>query len=365
MRLGKLTNRWFSLVLTRVSFQLDALYQKVSEILFSIRSKMNMLAPMSRLPQDVLTLIPDFLNESGREKVTIVLSHVCRAWREMLVSRASLWTDFRCMDAEKTRVYLERSKSSPITLSLQRTLGFFPGDPFFQITPYLTSRLSNLSVATTPNHLQDITNNFIYPAPLLEALTIDGSFFRQDSNPVLTTALFGGDLSSLREFHLRSVRTELSWRNMNNLTSFSLFHVAHPPSISVEHILDFFESAPHLREVELLSAAPTVHAQNGRLLSLSQLKTLSISGCHSPSVLLDYLVIPVGTKVSVEWKSPRSRFDDHLPTSLDNLRNLSNFTEIRILSKTSQISIRFAGPSGEASFTFQVDSTIFVRYPNP
>lgn len=79
MRLGKLTNRWFSLVLTRVSFQLDALYQKASEILFSIRSKMNMLAPMSRLPQDVLTLIPDFLNESGRDKVTIVLSHVCRA----------------------------------------------------------------------------------------------------------------------------------------------------------------------------------------------------------------------------------------------------------------------------------------------
>lgn len=348
MRLGQLTNRPPSWELTRVSFQLDALSQKALEILSLTRSKMNMLAPISRLPQEILTLIPDFCHGPGRGKIPIVLSHVCRAWRETFVSRASLWTDFQCVDAEKTRVYLERSKTSSISLWLQRPQGFFPSDPFFEIAPHIPSRLKSLSVTTTPNYLQDITENFIHPTPLIETLTIEALTINgPDLNPVLTTALFDGDLSLLRELHLRSVRTELPWRSMNNLTSFSLSHMTRP-AVSVGQILDFFESAPRLREVELISATPTVHTQNGRLLSLTHLRKLSISGGQSPSILLDYLVIPVGAKMSVE--SPRSRFDDHLPKSLDNLRNLSNFTKISLFFKDFHASVRFTGPNGEVTF---------------
>ncbi|KAF9645561.1 hypothetical protein BDM02DRAFT_3079455, partial [Thelephora ganbajun] len=79
-----------------------------------IRSCWNRLAPINRLPPDILILIPNFWDKRSRGRFVIALTHVCRAWREIFTSRSSLWTDFHCMDAEKTRVYLERSKSSPI-----------------------------------------------------------------------------------------------------------------------------------------------------------------------------------------------------------------------------------------------------------
>ena len=95
-----------------VIFQLDALDTEVSEVVSLIRSAKNRRAPINRLPRDVLVLIPDFWDGLEREKIAIVLTHVCRAWRELFISLASLWTNFRCVDADETRSYLERSKSA-------------------------------------------------------------------------------------------------------------------------------------------------------------------------------------------------------------------------------------------------------------
>ena len=64
-------------------------------------------------PPEILALIPDFWDTHKRDQDTIALTHVCRAWREVFVSQTSLWTRFDCLNGEKTRTYLERSKSSP------------------------------------------------------------------------------------------------------------------------------------------------------------------------------------------------------------------------------------------------------------
>ena len=53
---------------------------------------------------------------------------------------------------------------------------------------------------------------------------------------------------------------------MVNLTSFKLAHTS-PGEVSAAHLLDFFESAPRLRQVELHASAPTSGAQNGRLVT--------------------------------------------------------------------------------------------------
>ena len=185
-----------------------------------------MLIPISRIPPEVLTLIPDFWKRPGKDKAVIALTHVCKAWREMLTSRSSLWTNFVCLDGEKTRTYLERSKSSPIDLQMDREEGLFHHDPFLQIFPHAASRLKSLYVAASPDHPQDITDYLTSPAPLLEDLSIFGSDdddpFLGPEHPVLATTLFGGDLSSLRMLCLFTVRTELQWRNMVNLTELRL-----------------------------------------------------------------------------------------------------------------------------------------------
>jgi len=135
----------------------------------------------------------------------IVVTHVCRTWREVFTSQSSLWTDLDCMDLNKTRTYIERSKSSPIKLSLYREEGLPPCDPFIEIIPHAIRRLKSLSVTGTRGNLQDITAHLSHPAPLLQDVSIYGSCeFQQVRNPVLTPALFNGDLSPLRKLCLGS-----------------------------------------------------------------------------------------------------------------------------------------------------------------
>ena len=310
-----------------------------------IRSWRNKLAPIGRVPTEVLSLIPDFWDERGREEAVIALTHVCRAWRGAFTSRSSLWTNFTCADEEKTRVYLERSKSSPINLWLEKGGGLSPFDPFLQIPPDALRRLKYLYINTAQDHLRNIVNCFSRPAPLLEKLYIFGSSDDPFSNPALATTLFDGDLSSLRVLCLHSLRTKLPWRNMVNLTSFTLGYVLRP-RVTIGELLDFFDSAPSLVNVDLTYATPAFGAQNGRLVSLAHLKQFDIYGSQPTSLLLEHLSIPVGVKMSIDLDLHGPRIEDFLPRSLDNLKNFHKFTKVRLHFRATNVSMQFAGPNG-------------------
>jgi hypothetical protein len=250
------------------------------------------------------------------------------------------------MNADKARVYLERSKASPIHLRLDEGGDLSPHNPFLQIIPHAIGRLKSLAIKGTSENLQDITAHLSRPAPLLEVLSIVSIHtLRSQRDPTLTTALFNGDFPSLRKLHLQSVRAELPWRNLVNLTSFELHYII-SDEISIRQLLDFFESAPRLRKIELDFATPTSGAQNGRLVPLACLKWMDIIGDESPSLLLDHLIIPVGAKLTTFGASSGS-LTENLPRSLDNLRNLSDFTDIRLRVGEEDPDIRFSGPNGQ------------------
>ena len=269
----------------------------------------------------------------------------------MFVSRSSLWTDFNGEDMDKTRVYLERSKSSPITLTIAREDDLSPHDPLFEIIPYATGRLKALSIQTTPENFSDITTRLSRPAPLLEYLSIDcGYEFKRWDNSVLTTPLFNGNLSSLYHLRLQFVCTLLPWRSMVNRTSFTLGSTL--LEISIGHLLDFFEGAPHLKNVELCSATPTTGAQDGRLVLLACLERMTIHQGKPCSLLLDHLLIPVGAELAIRVDSFSSRPEVLLPRSLDNLRNISNLTKINLDLYELSPDIRITGPNGQVSVSW-------------
>ena len=224
-----------------------------------------------------------------------------------------------------------------------------PYDPFFQIIPRAIGRLESLSIGRTWGGLQDITAHLSRPAPLLKRLSIGDNYQpvpRSDHVVTLTTAFFDGDLSSLHVLRVYHVRTELPWRNMVNLTSFTLGH-APPDEVSTKQLLDFFESTPQLREADLQFIALASSGQNGRLVSLRCLKSLIIRGGQPTSLFLDHLLIPVGADLRTQLESPHPRIEDHLPRSLDNLRNLHNFTQLHLHFDGCFSSVQFTGPNGE------------------
>ena len=139
---------------------------------------------------------------------------------------------------------------------------------------------------------------------------------------MIATTLFNGDLSSLRELCLQDIRTELPWRNMINLTSFSLGYTR-PGQSSVTDLLNFFESAPHLRKVQLHNASPTYDGQTGRLVHLRRLKRMVIFGWQSPSLLFDHLLIPADAKLTIRVDS---RYSPHIPYTFHTIRDLTDLT---------------------------------------
>ena len=334
-----------------VVFQIDVLERDVFEVSRLIRSWRNTFAPINKIPPEILALLPDFWDPYDRDQDVIGLTHVCRAWREVFISRSSLWADFDCEDGEKTGIYLERSKASPISLTLRRTGDISSHDPLFQIIPHDIGRLKSLSIVGTPKTVRLITPHLSHPAPLLEHLSI---FAGGEKPPLLhpasTSALFNENLPSLRTLRLECIRTELHWRNMDSLTSFVLGQTP-PGEVTVNQLLDFFESAPRLCEVELRSTTPTTSAQNGRLVSLTCLKRMHICDCGPASVLLDHLLIPVGAKLRTESFLRGPLIGDLLPRSLDNLENFSNFTTIQLYFGGFHPDMKFSGPNGEVTMT--------------
>jgi len=274
----------------------------------------------------------------------------------MFISRSSLWSNLDCADADKTRVYLKRSGSSPINLQLRRGAGLSLLDLFVQMTPQVIGRLKFLSIDAQPEDLQAITGHLSHPVPLLERLALDGGSL-QEPQQIAPTA-FNGDFPSLRFLRLQCVRTELPWRSMVNLTSFALHYCL---AGNFGQLLEFFESAPRLRQINLFLTTLTSGGENGRLVSLDHLKRMDIVRCGPTSILLDHLVIPVGVKLAIELDSFEFIIEDYIPRSLDNLKNLSNFTKIELYLREFVPRVRFSGPSGQLCMTVGgIDTTSHV-----
>ena len=242
------------------------------------------------------------------------------------ISCPSLWTSLGCVGLEKTRVYLERSKGSPLEVRFLE--GASPpsrADAFLLALPHI-SRLKTLTLSGTLDSTE-LTKRLTSPAPLLEKLEL---FMWHAHSAAINGALFDGDFRSLRELFLIGVTTDLPWRDLLNLQTFTFF----PPSdnkIPVTLLLDFFERAPRLCEIKLMdSVLDSSDAPAQRVVSLPRLRLFFISAETPPTILLNHVHIPIGASVTLEfhYNRVRSPFMGNLLRSPNNLGNISHVTSV-------------------------------------
>ena len=321
------------------------------EVLSLIRTMKNAFALINRTPPDILSLIPECCNHRQRDKEIIKLTHVCHGWRELFTSRPSLWNRLDCVDVHKTRVYLERSKSSPLEVSLKKDNegNEKPGtscrnDALLLVVPHMGRVKSLTALTLAENVLQDITTHFTCPVPLLENLSI---VTRCLHAAILDPALFNGGLSSLRTLELEGV-AGLPWSNLTNLVSFSLNRI--PDGwISVATLLNFFVTAPLLRKISLICATPSLSdAPPELVISLPRLEEFIIGGPLRYSTLLNHLSIPPNTLMTMifDLTSDQLPILDNHPKSLANLRHISHITQLSVSLRGKSKLIQLYGPSG-------------------
>ena len=328
--------------------QVNTLERDASRVLSLVRSVKNTFAPVNRIPPDVISLIPNHWEDGDRDENLVRLTHVCRGWRELLISRPLLWTNLNCTDTEKTKTYIERSKSCPLEIRVGKVndAAFNWEEAFLLTIPHI-GRLGTLSVSGSPaNVLPVLTEHFSCPVPLLSNLKI---VLTCDQPVALPDRLFDGDLSSLRELGLAGVITSLPWRGLSNLTTLTLCHIPED-KILLTQLLDFFESAPRLHHVQFHDSIPNSRdAPAERLVSLPHLKELNIVAQPPHSILLDHLSIPIGTSLCLGFTfgGMETPIRSYLPRSLYNLRNLSHITAAHLHFGLEPRYLELNGPSGE------------------
>ena len=274
----------------------------------------------------------------------IKLTHVWHGWREILISRASLWTSLDCENLDKTGVYIQHSRGSPLEVSFAACGPTrLPKDTFRLVLQHI-DRLKALTLYGTSHSILNLVKRFSLPAPLLEKLDI--RVLSLDSATV-TSTIFGGNLSSLRELRLWGVLTSLPWKNMSNLTTLD-FHGGSDDNISTTQLLNFFEHAPLLSHIRLIDSLPdSSNAPAERVVSLPHLTWLKVSAGPVHSILLNHLHIPTGASMTLdfEFDGESSPIMDYLPITLNNLKNISHITSIN-LAFNSGVAMRVNGPSG-------------------
>ena len=297
--------------------------------------------PINRIPPEVLSLIPDhYDDDTAVDQELISLTHVCRGWRDTFISRSSLWTQLDFTDVDKTRTYIQRSRSSPLDLDF--TVGEVIDDAFALVIPHIR-RLRSLVIdqnTALPNALR----HFRCHTPLLEKLDIKIVSYR---DPVLDHALFNTDLSSLRDLRLNGVITHFPWKNLANLQVAYLDSRCY--SYETTQMLDFFESALLLHTVLLWYPMPTSSdASQRRIVPLRHLKSFTIIASPLPSTLLRHLRMPINASLISEFRSlgEESPFLDYLPQRSPNFENISHITTINLITDSDPKCVRLSGPSG-------------------
>ena len=65
----------------------NSLEQDALEVLNLVGSVKNSLAPINWIPPEILSFIPDYYDQDGTGQDLLALTHICRSWRGMFVSR--------------------------------------------------------------------------------------------------------------------------------------------------------------------------------------------------------------------------------------------------------------------------------------
>ena len=318
----------------------------------------NTFAPISRIPPDVLSLIPDYWERlryrdwRDADRDVVSLAHVCRGWREIFTSRSSLWTRLDCKNSDKTHAYIERSRSLPLEVSAVQSDDTYSNDVLLGLAPH-TNRFGSLSIYLPLQSLQDgVLDHFALPAPLLKKLKIVLRRKYPHSDASILSTIFPEHLSPLRDLSLSGVTTHLPWRNLSNLTTFRFNHPQGPVHpLFMTQLLDFFEGTPLIRNIVLCNSIPiSSTVPLGRVVPVINLENLIVYPLSAHSLFLNHLSILAGASLDLDffWP-PGPRIPVCLTNTSDNLRHI---TIISLLLDGPEFAcMRLSGPSGELRTT--------------
>ena len=235
-----------------------------------------------RLPPEMLVEVA-FHFESDTSLVTA--THVCHFWRTTLISSPHLWSHLDFADEERALVYLQRSKSAPLSVSLMYLDN--PSEILRESSKKNTSRMAMLW-ATHGSFLDELLAQSM---PKLEHFEIVGS---NELPPKKPTRLPSLTSLVIRGFDSLRYHTPI-------LTSFHLTHEHNRDSRewTTSILLEFFRNCPLLEVVFIVCSILNTDSDSEEVVSLPLLRSFTHESPYDQYelCLLDRLSLPSTCRV--------------------------------------------------------------------
>ena len=309
-----------------------------------------MLQPVNRLPPEIISRVAQHASRAGIDTRWIVpLTHVCRYWRESIISTPEVWTSISSYQKGLAILSLERSKAAPLQLFLD--IGTLRRDP--ELGDLILSHIQNtetLMFGDFPT-IEDLTQtlpNFPQSMPNLRSLTLERS--RDDPEWDSSTDPFELFPHTLRSLWLMDIPLYPSFLKLRTLTK--LFLQYNEVRVSLDAVLDVFEENRSLESVNLgieSNESPICTPQR-RVAIMSRLQHWSIA-CRDAMVirtLISSVALQSGARLGINLRGENGLNDILSGISTTHLSNLSSPTFMEYHSNSR--GIRLVGPNGSFSY---------------
>ncbi|KAJ7766334.1 Alpha/Beta hydrolase protein [Mycena maculata] len=261
----------------------------------ALRSQRNSLAPISRLPTEVLTTIlescptidgdrPHF--RTRKFVSALKIAHVCRRWRDVALLSAHFWTNIVLSRPRWALEMLHRSRVAPLVVAVDLAAADTKTVAARDLVLGQLRRIRELHLSLPLFDPNRLPASLLAPAPILDTFFL-WTFGKIDY--VAPTSLFRGETPSLRHLSLRFCYIESASPIWDNLVSLELIKVS--LKIDMDQFLEFLVNRiPHLRALTLNESLPQfVDDPQPVLLSLETLELTTSSWlcyCFLRTVLL-------------------------------------------------------------------------------
>jgi hypothetical protein len=331
--------------------QIDSLEASARDVLKLVPSLRNMLQPVNRLPPDILChvarCVPDKLAKNI--KSIVPLTHVCRYWRETIVSTPDIWTLVSSGNESLALLSLQRSKAAPLQIDLHlrtKDRGFIP---------ILLPRIQNIGSLnihgiSSIEELVRVLPGVPRLTPNLQSLTLRGTaFWRAERNQPIDPFVQLTD--TLRYLSLDHFPLCPSFLRLRSLTELDIFD--YRLNVRLDTFLNLLKDNPSLETVTLSIGFTEASLRSSKPDAVveTQLRYLSIRCIDEADgkALISGIALRRGARLEITHSGTNPTLRGILSgVSPKHLANLPSPTFMECQSYCR--SIRLLGPNGVFSF---------------
>ncbi|KAJ3721143.1 hypothetical protein C8R42DRAFT_669943 [Lentinula raphanica] len=307
------------------NFQFDQIDQEIlryEEAVRELKFRRNLLAPISKLPAEILCAIFMFCNvpETPSNYASynphwrwVTVTHISRLWRNTALNCPALWSKPEFTRTEWAHEMIKRSKMAPLTIEVNSNIWLTPRvlDAVSEGLKHLP-RIHEIRLSASRDNMVKLLGDVNRAAPFLRTLTLDVGRNDYHYHPLtepcmLPDDFLAGDASRLS--HVELTRCHLSWdstlfQNVN--ISFLKVHSPGAPAPTLDQFIGALIGMPQLEVLDLENTLPassvtgSIEKPGVSLPRLRRLRTVgTIDEC---AIFLQHVVVPPNTIVHLVAK---------------------------------------------------------------